>query len=331
MTDKQKLDEKHNQHPYYEIRLTGHLDARWAGWLEGLTITLEEDGDTLLTVPVVDQAALHGLLKKVRDLGIPLISISPLEHGCSPAHRSGQADQSDLYSFYETHPYRSKKETKMKTLQKMGGFAALYEAAAYIVGMIGFLTVVNVSGVADPAQQVALMAENLAFLYILYLFVYVVWGIFMVILALALYERLKAASPAIMQTATIFGIFWGCVIIISGMIHNVGMQNVVDLYGIDPTQAGTVWLTIDSVLGGLAGSNEAIGGIWILLLSWAALRKGEFSRVLNYLGVVIGIAGILSIVPALAEIFIYIFALGQIVWFIWLGISMLRSGKSVVA
>ena len=219
----------------------------------------------------------------------------------------------------------------MKTLQKMGGIAALYEAAAYIVGMIGFLTVVNVSGVADPVQQVALMAENLAFLYILYLFVYVVWGIFMVILALALYERLKAASPAIMQTATIFGIFWGCVIIISGMIHNVGMQNVVDLYGIDPTQAGTVWLTIDSVLGGLAGSNEALGGIWILLLSWAALRKGEFSRVLNYLGVVIGIAGILSIVPALAEIFIYIFALGQIVWFIWLGISMLRSNPSRAA
>jgi hypothetical protein len=219
----------------------------------------------------------------------------------------------------------------MKTLQKMGGIAALYEAAAYIVGMIGFLTVVNVSGVADPVQKVALIAENLAFLYILHLIVYVLWGIFMVVLALALYERLKAGSPAIVQVATIFGIFWACVIIISGMIHNVGMQNVVDLYGIDPTQAGTVWLTIESVLGGLAGSNEALGGIWILLLSWAALRTGEFSRVLNYLGVVIGIAGVLSIIPALAEIFIYIFALGQIVWFIWLGISMLRSGKSVVA
>jgi hypothetical protein len=219
----------------------------------------------------------------------------------------------------------------MKTLQKMGGIAALYEAAAYIVGMIGFLTVVNVSGVADPVQKVALMAENLAFLYILYLLVYVVWGIFMVVLALALYQRLKAGSPAIVQVATIFGIFWACVIIISGMIHNVGMQNVVDLYGTDPTQAGTVWLTIDSVLGGLAGSNEVLGGIWILLLSWAALRTGEFSRILNYLGVVIGIAGILSIVPALAEIFIYIFALGQIVWFIWLGISMLRSNPGRVA
>ena len=75
----------------------------------------------------------------------------------------------------------------MKTLQKFGGVAALYEAAAYIVGMIGFLTVVDVSGVADPVKKVALMADNLAFLYILHLLVYVVWGIFMIVLALALY------------------------------------------------------------------------------------------------------------------------------------------------
>jgi hypothetical protein len=219
----------------------------------------------------------------------------------------------------------------MKSLQKMGGIAALYEAAAYLVGMIGFLTVVDVASVTDPVQKVALMADNLAFLYILHLIVYVVWGIFMIVLALALYERLKAGSPAIVQIATVIGIFWGCVIIISGMIHNVGMQNVVDLFSKDPTQAGTVWFTIDTVLGGLAGSNELIGGIWILLVSWTALQTGELSRVLNYLGVVVGVAGIISIVPALAELFIYIFALGQIVWFIWLGIAMLRSNRGRTA
>jgi hypothetical protein len=213
----------------------------------------------------------------------------------------------------------------MKTLQKFGGFAALYEAAAYIVGMIGFLAVVDVSSVADSVGQVALMANNQAFLYIMHLIVYVVWGFFMVILSLALYERLKANSPAMVQIATIFGLFWGCVIILSGMIQNIGMLNVVDLYGRDPAQAGTVWFTIESVLEGLAGSNEAIGGIWILLLSWAALRIGALSRVLNYLGVVVGVAGIISLVPALAGIFITIFVLGQIVWFIWLGIVLLRS------
>jgi hypothetical protein len=71
----------------YQIRVKGHLDSQWTDWFEGLAITPEEDGDTLLTGPVVDQAALHGLLKKVRDLGLPLVSVLPLEHG--------QADQSD--------------------------------------------------------------------------------------------------------------------------------------------------------------------------------------------------------------------------------------------
>jgi hypothetical protein len=65
----------------YRIRIKGHLDSQWADWFEGLTFTLEDNGDTLLTGPVVDQAALHGLLKKVRDLGMPLVSVSPLEHG----------------------------------------------------------------------------------------------------------------------------------------------------------------------------------------------------------------------------------------------------------
>ena len=219
----------------------------------------------------------------------------------------------------------------MKNLQKMGGIAALYEAAAYIVGMVGFLLVVDVSGVVDPVQKVALMVDNQAFLYIMHLIVYVVWAVFLVVLALALYERLKAGSPAMMQTATVFGMIWATVIIASGMIYNSGMENVVDLYGKDPAQAATVWLAIDSVLGGLGGSNEILGGIWILLISWAALRAGVLPRVLNYLGVAIGVAGIISVVPALAELFIYIFALGQIVWFAWLGIVMLRSSPSAAA
>ena len=86
----------------YEIRIKGHLDKRWAAWFEGMTITLEEDGDTLLTGPVVDQAALHGLLKRVRDLGMSLVSVSPLEHGPSTTlplrglRGTGQADKSDV-------------------------------------------------------------------------------------------------------------------------------------------------------------------------------------------------------------------------------------------
>jgi hypothetical protein len=76
----------------YQIRLKGHLGSQWTDWFEGLTITLEDNGDTLLTGPVVDQAALHGLLKKVRDLGLPLVSVNPVEPGPSTRHGAGQAD-----------------------------------------------------------------------------------------------------------------------------------------------------------------------------------------------------------------------------------------------
>ena len=65
----------------YQIRIKGHLGYQWTDWFEDLTITLEENGNTLLTGPVVDQAALHGLLKKVRDLGMPLLSVNRVEPG----------------------------------------------------------------------------------------------------------------------------------------------------------------------------------------------------------------------------------------------------------
>jgi hypothetical protein len=82
----------------YQIRLKGHLGSQWTDWFEGLTITLEENGDTLLTGPVIDQAALHGLLKKVRDLGMPLVSVSPVEPGPPTTLGTGQADVSNVKS-----------------------------------------------------------------------------------------------------------------------------------------------------------------------------------------------------------------------------------------
>ncbi len=73
----------------YRIRIKGHLGQHWSDWFGGLAITLEDNGETLLTGPVVDQAALHGLLKKVRDVGLPLVSVSPV--------KPGQADASEVH------------------------------------------------------------------------------------------------------------------------------------------------------------------------------------------------------------------------------------------
>ena len=81
MSETDTAPEDHGEPGHYEIRIQGRLDARWATRFEGLTLTPEDNGDTLLTGPVVDQAALHGLLRKVRDLGMPLISVTRVGPG----------------------------------------------------------------------------------------------------------------------------------------------------------------------------------------------------------------------------------------------------------
>lgn len=80
-----------NQSVVYRLRLKGHLGREWTDWFGGLTITQTEDGDTLVTGAVADQAALHGLLKKVRDLGIPLVSVNRVQSNeTHPSHSQGE-------------------------------------------------------------------------------------------------------------------------------------------------------------------------------------------------------------------------------------------------
>ena len=181
----------------------------------------------------------------------------------------------------------------MKNLQKMGGFAALYSGAALLVAMVGYLLVLDTLGVTDPLQKVIQLVDNQAIYYILTLISYVLWGIIFVVLVLALNERFKGDSPAIMQIATAIGLIWACIVIASGQVSNTGMDTVVDLYSKDPTQAVTAWLAYDSVANGLSSAGgEILGGTWVLLVSWAALRGRGLSRALNYFGALVGAAGI---------------------------------------
>ena len=161
---------------------------------------------------------------------------------------------------------------------------------------------------------------------------YVFFGVFLIILSLALYDRVKNGAPALMQIATAIGFIWAGSLIASGMVSNAGIDPVIALYAKDPTQAALTWQAIESVANGLGNANgEILGGLWTLLISLAALRAGGLPKMLSILGLVVGAAGILSLIPALAGALIGLFSLGHIFWYVWLGVMLLRGNPRNIA
>jgi hypothetical protein len=147
-----------------------------------------------------------------------------------------------------------------------------------------------------------------------------------------LYDRLKSGAPALMQAATAMGIIWAGSLIASGMVSNAGIAPVVTLYASDPAQAALSWQGIETVAIGLGnGNGEILGGLWTLLVSLAALRAGGLPRGLNILGLLVGAVGIISIIPGLTNLMTGVFGLTQIIWFVWLGMVLLRSNPGKTA
>ena len=211
--------------------------------------------------------------------------------------------------------------------QRAGGVAALYLAAAFLVSMPYFLIVVDFQGQVGSAQKVTALVANQNSMYAMYLITYVVFGIVLAALALALWKRL-AGSPSIAAVSGAVGLIWAGMLVASGLVFNSGAAAVIDLYDKSPAQAVSAWQAIEPVAEGLgSGQGELLGGLWVLLVSVAALRTAALPKALNWLGILIGTAGIASVIPVLLEAR-YVFGLLQIVWFIWLGIVMFRTKPS---
>ena len=160
----------------------------------------------------------------------------------------------------------------MRTLQKSGGFAALYMAFSHLIGIVIFIVVLDYLSLTDPARKVTLTVEKQTIVFATNLLMYVFFGFALVILALALYDRLKSSAPALMQVATALGIIWAGSLIASGMAANAGLATVVALYAKDPAQAALTFQAIESITNGLGNANgEILGGVWMLLVSLAVL------------------------------------------------------------
>lgn len=217
----------------------------------------------------------------------------------------------------------------MNNSQKIGGIAALVGAATNLLGLGVFLIVLAPQGYGsetlNPNQIVTFLTNNQAIMRLWYQIIYLAFGVCVMILSLALYERLKPGSPVLAQAVMVFGLVWAAFVIAIGMLSINNLSTVANIYGEEPAQAAVVWLALDSVETGLGagGGETVVTALWFLLVSWAALQAGELARAQNYLGVVVGVAGLLSVVLALVDL-MAISGLGLIVWLVWLGVVMLR-------
>lgn len=215
--------------------------------------------------------------------------------------------------------------------QKAGGLAALYLALALLAAIPYFLLVVDYQGASTAAEKVSLVVANYPSMYAMYLATYVLFGIALGVLALALWARLQADAPFTMRIATAIGLLWSVALVTSGMVFTYGMTTINALAATDRAQAVLTWQAVEPVALGLGGAGgEILGGLWVLLVSLVVLRGGALPKALGWLGVVIGAVGLTSVVPPLHDAGIA-FGVLEIAWFVWLGILLTKSGVATEA
>ena len=210
----------------------------------------------------------------------------------------------------------------MKYLQKLAGISAIFEALIYIVAFTYFAAFWSFPSAGSSTEKMTYLAENQPIFSTIYFLMYVVFGVLLAVLVIGLHEKLKHTKNPAIAIGSLFGAIWVGLVIASGMISNIGLAYAIDLMDASPEKAFDVWAIVSLIAESLGGGNELVGGLWVLLVSVTALQARVFSQTLNYLGLLVGVAGIATIYPddTLTEIF----GVTQIGWFIWLGICLLK-------
>lgn len=211
----------------------------------------------------------------------------------------------------------------MSGLRVPSGFSAILLGLIYIAAFVYFGAFFSYPVSGTPEEKMRFLADHQLEVSVVYFSIYVLFGVFLAILVVGVHEMLKNESPPMAALASIFGVVWVGLVIASGMIFNIGLDQSVRLLDESPDAAFSLWKTISVVADSLGGGNEIVGGVWVLLVSLVALKAVVLSRKLNYLGCLVGIAGIATVYPE--ETFTEVFGLSQIIWFIWLGLVILRS------
>lgn len=200
--------------------------------------------------------------------------------------------------------------------------AALYLALALLAAIPYFLLVVDYPTATTAADKVALITDHYPSLYVVYLATYVLFGIAVGVLALSLHDRLRADDPVTVRVATLIGLLWSFALVASGMAFTYGMTAIEALAA---NERAATWQAIEPIALALGGAGgELLGGLWVLLISLVVVRGSALPKALGWLGVVIGVVGLTSVVPPLHDAAV-VFGLLQIVWFSWLGVTLVTT------
>ena len=214
--------------------------------------------------------------------------------------------------------------------QQAGGWASLVEAFTYLVGFGVAAAYLAPEGFTDaqddPAESLAFLLDHQAVLYAWYLVLYLVAGAALVVLVLGIHDRLENRTPTLARTTTAFGLIWAGLLLASGMIALIGQRVAVELAATDRAEAVSTGSAVSVVQDALGRGIEIVGALWVLLVSAAAFRSSALPRGLVVVGVIVGLAGVLTLVPQLADA-AAIYGLGFIAWYLWAGLLLLRDGR----
>ena len=201
----------------------------------------------------------------------------------------------------------------------------MYVAVAYLAAIPYLVFLVDYPSVTDPDDKVAFLDDNFTSMYLMHLLSFEFVALALIVVTLGVHQHLREHALATSQVAVVLGLIRAGLLMASVMVFNHGMAVVVDQQTTDPQQASSTWQVMEPVAAALGGTGgDVLGGVWFLLVSWAALRARVFQRPLNWLGLGVGAAALLSVVPGLGFLEVG-GGLGQIVWFLWFGILTVRS------
>ena len=215
----------------------------------------------------------------------------------------------------------------MNNLQKAGGISAIISAAAYVfaIGLFATLMMPMADANLPIRDYMAFFVPNKLLVFLWTFSMYIIHGVTLVVLVLAVHERLKSHSPRLSVIAAAFGFIWTSFVLLSGFINIWGNEALIALWQKSEAQSETFKTSLNLITLGVDSSDRLLGGLWVTLVSLAAFRNKIFPKAFNLFGLVLGSLALLLglIMPVNDSSASMLLGLGAIVWWLAIGIYMI--------